>query len=229
MAWQHSVRRTWSGLAQLVAPVACVGCARPGVDLCPGCGAGLTAAARWTRPVPCPRGMPRVATVAAYEGAVRAAVIALKEDGRTGLRAPMAAALTAAVGLVLLEAADPCRVRLVPVPSSPQALRARDTDAVEDLAGTASRLLRAAGVDARVDLVLRPVRRRADQAGLSSAARAANLAGSLRALPCEVPVVVVDDVVTTGATLVESARALAAAGVPVLGAATVAATARRCG
>lgn len=207
----------------------CVGCGRPGFDLCPGCAVALAAPARWTRPDPCPAGLPRVATVAEYAGAVRAAVVALKEHGRTALLAPMADALAGAVALVLLEPGAAGPVRLVPVPSSPSARRARDIDAVFDLAAGAVRRLRAAGVDARVGPLLRPVRERADQAGLSARDRAANLSRSLRALPTREAVVVVDDVVTTGATLVESARALTAAGVPVLGAATVAATARRYG
>jgi predicted amidophosphoribosyltransferase len=76
-------------------------------------------------------------------------------------------------------------------------------------------------------------RRLADQAGLSGAGRAANLAGAHRmrrwmsAPPPASVVVVVDDVVTTGASVAEAARALRAAGVDVHAAAVVAATQRR--
>ena len=78
--------------------------------------------------------------------------------------------------------------------------------------------------------------RRADQAGLDAAERAANLAGSLccpspgAATPRRggVParVVVCDDVLTTGATAREAQRALEAVGLAVVAVATVAATRR---
>ena len=88
--------------------------------------------------------------------------------------------------------------------------------------------------------VLRSVRAPRDQAGLGAAERSANLDGSMRCPPgastallgrdgsgSGPAVVVVDDVLTTGATAREAQRALEAAGVPVAGVATVAATRRR--
>lgn len=71
----------------------------------------------------------------------------------------------------------------------------------------------------------------ADSAGLSTAARAANLAHRMRAArpPGRGPLgaVIVDDIVTTGTTLAEAERALTEAGWQVLGAAVVGATRRR--
>jgi orotate phosphoribosyltransferase len=61
---------------------------------------------------------------------------------------------------------------------------------------------------------------------LSAAERAANLANRMRAAPGAAgrPVLLVDDIVTTGATLAEASRALRAAGWQVCGAAVIAAT-----
>jgi predicted amidophosphoribosyltransferase len=78
--------------------------------------------------------------------------------------------------------------------------------------------------------LLAPARRVADQAGLTAAARAVNVAGSLRvragaasAAARGSPIfVLLDDVLTSGATLAEAARALRAAGVQPSGAVVVA-------
>jgi predicted amidophosphoribosyltransferase len=122
---------------------------------------------------------------------------------------------------------------LVPAPSRGAALRSRGDDPTLGLARGAARRLTRAGQAAAVVPALRLSRSTADQAGLGAQERAANLAGAarvprrLQAAVAGRPVVLVDDVVTTGATLVESTRALRAAGAVVVGAAVVAATARR--
>lgn len=212
--------RLLTDLVDLVLPRECAGCGAPGELLCPACRSRLRdVAPTRTSPVPCPPGLPRTCTAGAYEGALRAVLLAHKERGRLALAAPLGGLLAGAVDELRTGPAV-----LVPVPSARSAVRARGHDHALRLARAAAS---AAGLDAAPLLV--QARRVADQSGLDAAARAANLRGALTARrPLDgLPVVVVDDVVTTGATLVEAARALRAAGGRVRGCAVVAATRRR--
>jgi predicted amidophosphoribosyltransferase len=86
------------------------------------------------------------------------------------------------------------------------------------------------GVRVRVAPVLVGVRRRRDQVGLGRAARSDNLRGSIAPTTAASGlrgVVLVDDVVTSGATLAECARALRTVGIEPLAACVVAATRAR--
>jgi predicted amidophosphoribosyltransferase len=110
-------------------------------------------------------------------------------------------------------------VLLAGVPSSRRAWRARGFAPV-DL------LLRRAGL--RPVRLLRPGGRVADQVGLGRQARLDNRTGALvaaRRLAGQ-RVLLVDDIVTTGATLLDARRAILLAGGEVIGAATVAETRR---
>jgi len=125
---------------------------------------------------------------------------------------------------------------LVPVPSRATVVRARGHDPLLRVARRSAVLLRRTGLSASVAQVLVPARAVRDQAGLGAAERGANLGGSMRLRTswageplrrARARILVVDDVLTTGATAREAQRALEVAGVPVHGIATVAATRRR--
>ncbi len=202
----------------LVAPVDCAGCGVPDRALCAVCTTALRPSLRRALLDVDGRAVPVVAGLA-YEGVARAALLALKAEGRTELARPLAVPLRWAVALAWAGAGADV---LVPVPGSragaaqrgftPAALLARRSGLV------VTRGLRA------LDAGPQQKRLRLDErlAGQHPrfAARPA-LAGRR--------VVLIDDIVTSGATLRDAARALHAAGATVVGAAAVAATPRRQG
>jgi predicted amidophosphoribosyltransferase len=205
----HPLRAALSDALAFVLPVECAGCGRDDVSMCDDCRALLVPHAR-TRALA--DGTP-VWSGLELDGVVAAALRALKEDGRTSVAAALAPAVRAAASQL------PPGARAVPVPTSRAAFRRRGYRVAELLARRAGlhpvRALRSA----------RPV---ADQRALGREERRRNVAGSMRSGPVEGwRVVVVDDVVTTGATLEEACRALRARGARVVGAVTAAATPRR--
>lgn len=234
------MRNLWGELVDLVLPVACVACGAAGQLLCPTCLRPLRAEP-WPRwPAPSPDGLPEPWVTGPYAGPVRAALLAHKEHGRLGLVSPLGDALGRAV-LAALAAAERCGavdpgagpVLLVPAPSARSAVRGRGHDHAVRLLRRAAATARREGAHVRCAPVLQLTRRTRDQSGLDRVDRGENLRGALRVAPRGVPlvrgrvVVVVDDLLTTGATLAEAARALRSAGARVPVAAAVAATSRR--
>ncbi|MFI2033813.1 ComF family protein [Streptomyces bottropensis] len=210
------MRGWWRDLTDLVLPAECGGCGRLRAVLCPECRAALTGAAPCrVRPVPEPTGLPAVHAAAPYEDAVRATLIGHKERGALALAGPLGTALAGAVRAGGAGGGGP--VVLVPVPSARRAVRARGHDPARRIALAAAGELRRTGTPARVAGVLRQRRAVADQAGLDSRQRLENLAGALEVAAGGTPllnggaIVLVDDLMTTGASLAEAARAVRAA------------------
>jgi predicted amidophosphoribosyltransferase len=241
--------RSAAGLIGLALPVDCAGCGRPDQALCPACRVALEADRAGCRVRPSPVRVPAYCAVD-YGGPPARVVVAWKDRGRHDLVRPLGRALAVALG-ALLTCPDGARagrsgsarsgsvVLVVPVPASRRARRQRGEDTVHRLALCAVHALRRGhglppgarpGVRVRVLPALRLVRVVGDQASLSAAQRRGNLAGALAVRPEAVRAVrgrvcvVVDDVLTTGATLGEAVRALQAAGAQVTGVATVCVT-----
>jgi predicted amidophosphoribosyltransferase len=220
-------------LLDQVFPADCVGCGARGALACGRCLAPMSGPAALAWPQPAPAGLPPPWSVAAYSGACRELLLAYKERGAIGLCAGLAVPLAASVAAAAPVAAPGARLVVVPVPSSGRAIRARGEDVVLGLTRRAAATLRRRGLAVRVVPALHHGRVVADSSGLSAPERAANLRGALvvrarsRGLVAGTPVVIADDLITTGATLAEAARALRGCGARVVGAATVAATRRR--
>ncbi|WP_305092178.1 ComF family protein [Prescottella sp. R16] len=217
-------------LLDLILPVECGGCGAPGTSWCDGC-------RRLLADVPI-EVHTRVDTgvevwaLGPYSGPRRRAVIAAKERGRRDLADPLGRALSGALGRLRrwgeLDPAGP--LVLVPAPSRPRAARGRGGDPVLRAAQVAATAT--GGCRVVPALTMRVGVR--DSVGLSAARRQQNLAGRIRFTAAGTglrrgggewgsQVVLVDDVVTTGATVAESVRVLASAGVAVTAALVVAA------
>ncbi|SDY70909.1 Predicted amidophosphoribosyltransferases [Micromonospora pattaloongensis] len=231
----------WAGLADLLLPAGCAGCRARHVPLrhgvCAACAAQLsTLRPRSVRPTPAPIGLPPCVALGEYDGALREMLLSYKERGRHGLARPLGTLLADVVAVATGGAPD--GVLLIPVPATARAARTRHGDHLWRLARHATGSLRRAGWPA---LLARPLRAlpRPDSATLDSAGRAAAAAGAfriragrlgaLRRAAVGRRVVVLDDIVTTGATLAAVSALLAGAGVPVDRAALIAATRRRTG
>lgn len=220
-----------SEAAEVLLPVECAVCRAPGAGLCRACRLLLrrSCARPFEASSAAPLLDPPLPVVAAgrYAHGLAASLLALKSTGRTDLVPVLAACLATALHTAAPDwPSGP--VLLVPVPTSPAALRRRWFDPVRLLLEDCARrgVLPAGAVLSRslhhrgtAALVGGPAQKR-----LGTAGRRARPGGTLRGTAAPgTRCVVVDDVLTTGATLGEAARALRAGGAEVVGAVVLAA------
>lgn len=200
----------YEALLELLFPDRCAVCGGPGGLLCGPCRAGL-------RPYPAEEPTPGLDSMAVgwiYDGAVRRAVHCMKYRRRRRVAAALADALAASL-------AAPPADGLVPVPLHAGRLAERGFNQAEELArrlGARWELPVCAGG-------LERLRDTGHQAQLGRAARQSNVAGAFVWCGPNPPprrAMLVDDILTTGATLAACAEALRAAGAREVGAVALA-------
>ena len=220
------VRAGTTRAMDLAFPGVCVGCGREGLPLCPACVPALNA--RIDEPAGVPIGLPgdipdsllQVEWCASFRGTVRAALHAIKYGAEQRVAGPLGQAVArrwARVGV----GGD----LIVHVPVHADRRRKRGYDQAELIARSAAQHL---GLPHRS--VLERHRATAAQFDLDRRDRATNVVGAFhvqqeRRASSDIRgrwVVLVDDVLTTGATLSACATALEAAGAMGVSAITVA-------
>lgn len=220
-----TLRAFFDAALTLLLPIACAGCQTPDTRLCAQCQAQLErerfAIGERARPVEAPI---EVFAAVPYAGIARECILNFKELGRTDLRKPLAALLDVAVQDA--QRAHPeTELWCVPMPSTRKNEAKRGYQHVE-------LLMRSLSARPAPQRWLRASAGRADQVGLSVTERQRNSQNTIevdaqlltRGALSGKSVLLIDDIVTTGASLRAATTALETAGATVLAAAVIAHT-----
>lgn len=204
-----------AGFIELVLPRRCAGCGKVGERLCRQCRKLLAQPPR--RIAPKADVLAPVYACGAYGGPHREVILEMKERNNRAIRPYIAAVLRAAVETLQARGEFSHRLTLVPAPTRARSARLRGGDPITQLC-TASGFPTWQAV--------RLASAMPDQSGLNRDDRLHNVRGNVqlvRSVPRGAEVVVVDDVITTGATLAATVDTLTYAGADVAGCVVLAA------
>ncbi len=222
-----------TSIVDLILGRVCAGCEEPGSILCTACRQDLYPRPHLRRDIDLSdleAGLRiPVACSLDYRGSVRQVIFRYKDHGIRSLARELGPALAAAIDYVTdVSTEHPSDPILVPMPARRISRRRRGFDHVRLLADQASSYTGGRSGRLSVSTILRDTRSDAGSKRLGVAERELHTRGAFATaspLPRpDQPVIVIDDIVTTGTTAREVAATLILAGVNVIGVATVAGT-----
>ena len=214
----------FSGLRSLVFPSICVMCESYAADICNQCNL------QWSKPPHLLRfdDVP-TSSVVAYSTQVSSVVLKAKEDGNRVARRLIAETMYRSIDLIVKKSPQ-LPLLIVPIPSSRRAIRQRGESFLHPIMNNVIDIAHRNSRNWAWKEILMHKKRVRDQAGLNSRERTLNVRGVFAVrdeVVADRPIIVVDDVITTGATLRNAISALNERKMTVLGAATACASAHQ--
>ena len=200
-----------SSLQELLFPIRCIGCSALGLDICSSCRRNWIPHIYRTWSTAKPH-FPIYSSVP-YSPLAGKIILAAKENG---IRRADKLIQSALLHSILYCTEEHRCDFLIPIPSRKRVARARGRQFIYELAARISLEINIPSLE-----ILEHQREVRDQSTLDAFERSLNLQGALRASRyISGRAILIDDLVTTGATLAEAARALRAVGIEVTAAVT---------
>lgn len=213
------------GFNQILFPTRCISCSALGSTLCPSCGSTWFHRAHFQKLSRDSKSPLLISSSVFYSPIASHILLAAKESNVRKSTELVILALEHSLQKLLLQQPNIRIAALVPIPSRPQAVRARGRDFLQVITQSLA---------IKFQIPMTPIlgysKNVRDQSGLNSEERWNNLNDSLvvksKALIGRTPlgkvqgVLLVDDLVTTGATLLAAEKALNQAGIRAIGAVT---------
>lgn len=220
------LRTSLDDLADLVLGRACALCSIPGRTLCPTCLDDIrdVPASVALSPLTGAGAPPPAHCALPYRGAGSQLLLDYKEHGNRALAGPLGLLLSDAIAEAAHDAPGPLILAPIPGHRRPR----RGFDALAGLLRPSIQDLRSAGVAARALPLLQRTRQHRPLKALDREERSRAVVGSMSVAPRlrdrarGASIIVVDDVITTGGTVLEALRALSAAGICAHGVAALA-------
>jgi predicted amidophosphoribosyltransferase len=218
------VFKSLKSLKELVFSKACISCSVPQFWLCPSCLAGWNTNLKKSSI----DGKP-IYFKSDYNSKTASVILAAKEGNDLNAIALLASAISQSIVFSTLDLRVNGIITLITIPSSTSAIRRRGRDHINILAQHVLKNLEEKSITAYYAPILFQKKSTKDQSQLSSRQRMENTKGKFVVKSCEIPqgaVYLIDDLITTGASMLEGVRALSEAKITIAAGVTACAVGR---
>jgi predicted amidophosphoribosyltransferase len=164
-----------------------------------------------------------------YTSKTASVILAAKEGSDLSATALLASAISKSIAFSISDLRLSGVITLITIPSAPSAIRRRSQDHINTLAEYVQRDLKQQSITTYYAPILFQKKSIRDQSQLSSKQRMENTRGKFAVKFCEIPqgaVFLIDDLITTGASILEGVRALSEAKIAITAGVTACAVGR---